>query len=129
MVIALGDGSTMDAAKVIAAATLYDGDPWNLIGHGQENWVIPTQALPIITVPTLAATGSEMNCGAVISNAETKVKSIGCPTRLSEVGIGEELFSQYAADAVLVVRDEAGNLPGRPALSKADIVTVLKFAL
>lgn len=306
VVIALGGGSTMDASKVIAAAALYDGDAWDLIGHGQEDWVIPTRALPIITVPTLAATGSEMNCGAVISNEETKVKSfvqadclfpkvalvdpeltltvpkdqtaygvcdiithvtegyftgvdgtpiqdrfaegviinaiawgkkavadgsdleartqvqwasivalngwvqagvgmlppvhmiehalsahhdithgaglailnpaymrfiakvrperlaqfasrifglsgdgkdqltlamegidvfeaflqsIGCPTRLSEVGIGEELFSQYAEDAVLVVRDEAGNLPGRPALSKADIITVLESAL
>lgn len=306
VVIALGGGSTMDAAKVIAAAALYDGDPWDLIGHGQENWVIPTRALPIITVPTLAATGSEMNKGAVISNAETKVKSfvqadclfpkvalvdpeltltvpkdqtaygvcdiithvtegyftgvdgtpiqdrfaegviinaiewgkkavadgsdleartqvqwasilalngwvnagtnytppvhmiehalsahhdithgaglavvnpaymrfiakarperlaqfatrifglsgegknqsalamqgidafeaflqsIGCPTRLSELGIGDELFSQYAEDAVLVVRDEDGNLPGRPPLSKADIVTVLKSAV
>lgn len=75
VVIALGGGSTMDAAKVMAAAALYDGEPWNLIAHGQENWHIPTEALPIITVPTLAATGSEMNCGAVISNAETKVKS------------------------------------------------------
>ena len=65
----------MDAAKVIAAAALYDGDPWDLIGHGQEDWVIPTQALPVITVPTLAATGSEMNSGAVISNDDTKVKS------------------------------------------------------
>lgn len=306
VVIALGGGSTMDAAKVIAAAALYDGDPWDLIGHGQENWVIPTRALPIITVPTLAATGSEMNKGAVISNAETKVKSfvqadclfpkvalvdpeltltvprdqtaygvcdiithvtegyftgvdgtpiqdrfaegviinaiewgkkavadgsdleartqvqwasivalngwvnsgtnytppvhmiehalsahhdithgaglavvnpaymrfivkarperlaqfagrifglpregkdqltlamegieafeaflqsIGCPTRLSELGIGDGLFSQYAEDAVLVVRDADGNLPGRPPLSKADIVTVLKSAL
>lgn len=75
VVVALGGGSVMDAAKVIAAAALYDGDPWNLIGHGQPNWVIPTEALPIITIPTLAATGSEMNCGAVISNDETKVKS------------------------------------------------------
>ena len=75
VVIALGGGSAMDAAKVIAAAVRYDGDPWNMIGHGQENWHIPTEALPIITVPTLAATGSEMNCGAVISNDETKVKS------------------------------------------------------
>lgn len=81
VVIAIGGGSTMDAAKVIAAATLYDGDPWDMIGHGQDDWAIPTQALPIITVPTLAATGSEMNCGAVISNEETKVKSFvqaGC---------------------------------------------------
>lgn len=306
VVIALGGGSTMDASKVIAAAALYDGNPWDMIGHGQENWMIPTQALPIITVPTLAATGSEMNCGAVISNDETKIKSfvstdclfpkvavvdpeltltvpkdqtaygvcdiiahvtegyftgvdgtpiqdrfaegviinaiewgkkavvdgsdleartqvqwasivalngwvnsgtnytppvhmiehalsahhgithgaglaiinpaymrfiakvrparlaqfatrilglsaegkdemtlaqegidafeaflksIGCPTRLSELGIGDELFEQYAEDAVLVVRDKNGNLPGRPALSKADIITVLKSAL
>lgn len=75
VVIAIGGGSTMDAAKVIAAAALYDGDPWDLIGHGQENWVFPTETLPVITVPTLAATGSEMNCGAVISNDETKIKS------------------------------------------------------
>ena len=60
---------------------------------------------------------------------EAFLTSIGCPTRLSEVGIGEELFSQYAADAVLDVRDKNGNLPGRPALSKDDIVTVLKSAL
>jgi alcohol dehydrogenase len=75
VVIALGGGSIMDASKVIAAATLYDGDPWDIIGHGQDNWVIPTRALPIITVPTLAATGSEMNSGAVISNDDLKVKS------------------------------------------------------
>jgi len=306
VIIALGGGSTMDASKVIAAAALYDGDPWDLIGHGQENWVIPTQALPIITVPTLAATGSEMNCGAVISNDASKVKSfvstdclfpkvalvdpeltlsvpkdqtaygvcdiithvteayfngvdgtpiqdrfaegvilntmewgqkavtdgndlearaqvqwasivalngfasagtnpgfpvhmiehalsahhdithgaglaivnpawmrfaakarperfaqfarrifglsggdkddltlamegidkfeaflraIGCPTRLSELGIGEELFSQYAEDAVLVLHNEDGNLLGRPPMRKEDIVEVLRSAL
>lgn len=68
LVIALGGGSVMDAAKVMAAAALYDGDPWDMIVHGQPQPHIPTQALPLITVPTLAATGSEMNCGAVISN-------------------------------------------------------------
>lgn len=75
VVIALGGGSTMDASKAIAAAVRYDGAPWDMIGHGQANWHIPTEALPIITVPTVAATGSEMNSGAVISNDETKVKS------------------------------------------------------
>lgn len=306
VIIALGGGSTMDAAKVIAAASLYEGDPWDMIGHGQENWHIPTKALPIITVPTLAATGSEMNCGAVISNDETKVKSfvqaeclfpkvalvdpeltltvpkdqtaygvcdlithvtegyfngvdgtpiqdrfaegvilnaiewgrkavadgtdlearaqvqwasivalngwvqagvgmlppvhmiehalsahhdiphgaglavinpawmrfaaktrperfaqfarrifglssegkddltlgmegidayvdflraIGCPTRLSELGIGDELFAQYAKDAALVLHDDQGRLLGRPPMSKDDIVEVLRTAL
>ncbi len=303
VVVALGGGSTMDAAKVIAAATLYDGDPWDMIAHGQENWVAPTRALPIVTVPTLAATGSEMNNGAVISNDDSKVKSfvladclfpkiaivdpeltltvpteqtafgvcdlithvtegyfngidgtpiqdrfaegviatamewgpkavangsdleartqiqwasvvalngwvqagtdfsfpvhmiehalsahhdithgaglavlnpawmrfaakarperfaqfaerlfalsapdreslamagidkfaeflrsIGCPTRLTELGLGEELFARYAEDAVLVVGDAAGNLPGRPPMSKADIVAMLRTA-
>ncbi|MEJ2673106.1 MAG: iron-containing alcohol dehydrogenase [Deltaproteobacteria bacterium] len=75
LVIALGGGSTMDASKAIAAAVLYDGDPWDMIYHGQEKVHIPTTALPIITVPTLAATGSEMNMAAVISNEETKEKS------------------------------------------------------
>lgn len=75
VVVALGGGSTMDASKVIAAAALYDGDPWDMILHGQAEWKIPTVALSIITVPTLAATGSESNGGAVITNEETKVKS------------------------------------------------------
>lgn len=75
VVVALGGGSAMDASKAIAAAALYDGDPWDMIYHGQPNVHVPTQALPLITVPTLAATGSEMNCGAVISNADTTEKS------------------------------------------------------
>jgi alcohol dehydrogenase YqhD (iron-dependent ADH family) len=306
VVVALGGGSTMDASKVIAAAVLYEGDPWNLIAHGQKDWHIPTEALPVVTVPTLAATGSEMNSGAVISNDDTKVKSfvqtdclfpkvalvdpeltvtvpkdqtaygvcdiithvmegyfngvdgtpiqdcfaegviinavewgrkavangkdleareqvqwasivalngwiqagvdmvppmhmiehalsahhnithgaglaivgpawmrfaaktrparfaqfaervfgispegkdvqtlskegidayvaflreIGCPTHLSDVGIGDELFEQYAADAALVLRDEEGRLLGRPPMTKADIVAVLRNAL
>lgn len=75
VIIALGGGSTMDASKVMAAAFYYNGDPWDMIYHGQPDPYIPTRALPIITVPTLAATGSEMNMGAVISNEETKEKS------------------------------------------------------
>jgi alcohol dehydrogenase YqhD (iron-dependent ADH family) len=75
VIIALGGGSTMDASKVMAAAFYYDGDPWDMIFHDQPDPHIPTRALPIITVPTLAATGSEMNMGAVISNEETHEKS------------------------------------------------------
>jgi alcohol dehydrogenase YqhD (iron-dependent ADH family) len=306
VVIALGGGSTMDAAKVMAAAVYYEGDPWDMILHGQDNLHIPTRALPVVTVPTLAATGSEMNNGAVISNEKTNVKSfivsdllypraalvdpeltvsvpkdqtaygvcdlithvtegyfngvdgtpiqdrfaegviltamewgpkavadgsdleartqvqwasavalngwvqvgtdfaapvhmiehtlsahhdithgaglsvlnpawmrfaakarpsrfaqfaqrifglpsnghndeeiakegidrfevflksICCPTRLSQLGIGDELFAHYAKDTLLVLRDENGNLPGRPAMSEADIIEVLRSAL
>lgn len=306
IIIALGGGSTMDAAKVMAAAFYYDGDPWDMIYHGQENVHVPIRALPIVTVPTLAATGSEMNNGAVISNDETNVKSfivsdllyprvalvdpeltlsvpkdqtaygvcdlithvtesyfngvdgtplqdrfaegviltamewgpkavvdgsdleartqvqwasvvalngwvqvgtnfaapvhmiehtlsahhnithgaglavvnpawmrfaakarperfaqfaqrifglsstgkndaelakegidrfeaflesIGCPTRLSQLGIGDELFAQYAKDTMLVLRDETGKLPGRPPMGEADIIEVLRAAL
>ncbi|MBJ6726691.1 iron-containing alcohol dehydrogenase [Geomesophilobacter sediminis] len=75
VVIALGGGSTMDAAKVMAAAVYYEGDPWDMIAHGQDRQRLPTRALPVVTVPTLAATGSEMNCGAVITNEQTTEKS------------------------------------------------------
>ena len=75
VIVALGGGSAMDASKVIAAAVLYDGDPWDMIIHGQERVHVPTRALPVVTVPTLAATGSEMNCGAVITNEATSEKS------------------------------------------------------
>lgn len=75
VIVALGGGSTMDASKAIAAAALYDGDPWDMVFHGQPEPYIPTSALPIVTVPTLAATGSEMNMAAVISNQDTQEKS------------------------------------------------------
>jgi alcohol dehydrogenase YqhD (iron-dependent ADH family) len=75
VVIALGGGSVMDAAKVMAAAVYYEGDLWEMFPHGQANRRLPERALPIITVPTLAATGSEMNSGAVITNEKSSIKS------------------------------------------------------
>jgi alcohol dehydrogenase len=75
VVIALGGGSVMDAAKVMAAAVYYEGDLWDMFPHGQATRRLPTQALPVITVPTLAATGSEMNSGAVITDEKTTIKS------------------------------------------------------
>ena len=66
---------------------------------------------------------------AGIDKFQDFLSAIGCPTHLSELGIGDELFSRYAEDAVLVVHDENGNLPGRPPMSKKDIVEVLTTAL
>lgn len=49
-----------------------------------------------------------------IDELEAFLKSIDCPTRSSEVGIEEELFSQNAEDAMLVVRDGKDNPPDSP---------------
>lgn len=70
VVLAVGGGSTIDASKHIACAAFYDGDPWDLVLDKS----LVTDALPIFTVLTICATGSEMNPGAVISNEETKEK-------------------------------------------------------
>lgn len=75
VVVALGGGSVMDAAKVVAAGVLYDGDPWKMCKLSHTPPVPPKSALPVVMVPTLAATGSEMNCNAVISNPETNEKA------------------------------------------------------
>ena len=55
--------------------------------------------------------------------------SMGCPTRLSELGIGDALFGQYAKDAMLVTNDGKGRLAARPPMSEADRVEVLRSAL
>ncbi|MBL0176360.1 MAG: iron-containing alcohol dehydrogenase [Ignavibacteria bacterium] len=75
VVIALGGGSSMDAAKAMAAMVFHEGEPWDMFFAGEKKPRLPVRALPIITVPTLAATGSEMNSGAVITNERTTQKS------------------------------------------------------
>lgn len=71
VVLAAGGGSTIDCAKGIAAAALTEnGDVWPLVSGGV--WV--TKALPVIAILTNAATGSEMDAWAVISNMDTNEK-------------------------------------------------------
>ncbi|MFC6038708.1 iron-containing alcohol dehydrogenase [Paenisporosarcina macmurdoensis] len=70
ILLAVGGGSVIDCTKAIAIGAKYDGDVWDLITRK-----VPIEsALPIGTVLTLAATGSEMNPISVISNWETKDK-------------------------------------------------------
>ncbi len=78
VVIGIGGGSAMDAAKAIAAGVCYNGgDLWNMVysRHDDVRAVPPECALPTLMVPTLPATGSEMNKCAVISNATLGEKS------------------------------------------------------
>jgi alcohol dehydrogenase len=68
--LAVGGGSVIDCAKAIAVGAKYEGDVWEIITQKAT----PVDALPLGTVLTLAATGSEMNPASVITNWETKEK-------------------------------------------------------
>ena len=70
VLLAVGGGSVLDCTKYIGAATYYDGDAWDIL---LQKFNVE-KCLPIITVLTLSATGSEMDAGGVISNPETKEK-------------------------------------------------------
>lgn len=75
-VLAVGGGSVIDATKFIVAAACFEGDPWNILDKGEKI----KKALPFGTILTLPATGSEMNCGAVITKATTEDKlAFGSP--------------------------------------------------
>lgn len=69
--LAVGGGSVIDGTKFIAQAALYRDDPWKIL---TQTGPAVTAALPLGTVLTLPATGSEMNCRGVITRAETQEK-------------------------------------------------------
>lgn len=69
-VLAVGGGSVIDCTKAIVAGAKYDGDAWDLV----TKKAFAAKALPFGTILTLAATGSEMNSGSVITNWETNEK-------------------------------------------------------
>lgn len=69
--LAVGGGSVIDGTKFIVAAACFEGsDKWAILAEKAP----VKKALPFGTVLTLPATGSEMNCGAVITRAETQEK-------------------------------------------------------
>lgn len=75
-IIALGGGSVMDASKAIAISSISGEDVWKYC-HVRGNTTLKVEkALPIICIPTLAATGSECDSGAVISNTKTLQKAV-----------------------------------------------------
>lgn len=69
--LAVGGGSVIDGTKFIAQAALYRDDPWKIL---TQTGPAVTAVLPLGTVLTLPATGSEMNCRGVITRAETQEK-------------------------------------------------------
>jgi alcohol dehydrogenase YqhD (iron-dependent ADH family) len=70
IVIAVGGGSPIDCAKAVAMGAVDDGDVWDFFAQTR----IPENSLPVGTVSTLAATGSEMSVHCVITNEKTQHK-------------------------------------------------------
>ncbi|MCD3291934.1 iron-containing alcohol dehydrogenase [Clostridium botulinum C/D] len=70
IILAIGGGSVIDCSKFIAAGYYYDGNPWDFLTRK----VKIKKALPLATILTLSATGSEMDNCAVISNIDTNEK-------------------------------------------------------
>ncbi|MBO8161509.1 MAG: iron-containing alcohol dehydrogenase [Thermosipho sp. (in: Bacteria)] len=69
-ILAVGGGSVIDSAKAVAAGVLYDGDVWDFyIGKAR-----PKEAIPLYTILTLSATGTEMNGNSVVTKEETLEK-------------------------------------------------------
>ncbi len=69
-IVAVGGGSVIDSAKMISVTIPYEGKAWDFFQKKAK----PVTAVPVISILTLAATGSEMNPFAVISNHEEKIK-------------------------------------------------------
>ncbi|MBP1990666.1 iron-containing alcohol dehydrogenase [Paenibacillus eucommiae] len=75
-ILAVGGGSVIDAAKAVAAGVPYEGDVWDFCIRK----AVVREAIPLGTILTLAATGSEMNGNAVVSNWEEQQKrGLGSP--------------------------------------------------
>ncbi len=70
LILAVGGGSVIDSAKAIAVGLCYDGDVWELYEHAKSI----SAALPVATVLTIPAAGSESSNGSVITNEEKQRK-------------------------------------------------------
>jgi alcohol dehydrogenase YqhD (iron-dependent ADH family) len=70
VIVAVGGGSVLDTAKAIGAGAVVEHDVWKFF-TGKKGI---KSTLPLLTVPTLAASGSEMNSGMVLTNDQTREK-------------------------------------------------------
>ncbi len=133
-VLAVGGGSVLDEGKAIAVGALADDDIWNYFINKN-----PEAALPIYAILTLAATGSEMNGTAVVTNEETKQKyPIKSPAIYPTVSIlNPELtftvppdYSAYAAvDAIAHVIEGYFSKAAGPVLQDRFVESIIKTVM
>ncbi len=90
MVLAIGGGSSIDCAKVVAAGACYDGDAWDLVLHCE----LIKAALPVYAVLTIAATGSEMDAFAVITDLSKNEKwDAGSPLFIPKMSVLDPTYT------------------------------------
>ncbi len=88
VVVGLGGGSSMDAAKAIAALATNPGDPYDYLEVIGRALPLPNAPLPVVAIPTTAGTGSEVTRNAVLASPEHQVKvSVRSPLMLPRVAI------------------------------------------
>lgn len=101
LVVAIGGGSVLDAAKAIAALATNRGEPLDyleVVGAGRS---LAVPALPVIAIPTTAGTGSEVTRNAVLLSPRHAVKaSLRSPTMLPRVAIVDPLLTMSVPRAV-----------------------------
>jgi len=134
MVVAVGGGSVIDSAKIIAICIADDSDAWEVMTGKHE----PSGAKPLIAVLTLAATGTEMNAVAVLQNGATMEK-IGYKNELIypvhsflDPSFTESVPANYTAYGIvdLVAHAlEAWFGKGEASLSDRFVISVIKEAM
>ncbi|MBR2285001.1 MAG: iron-containing alcohol dehydrogenase [Paludibacteraceae bacterium] len=74
-ILALGGGSVCDYSKGVAASAYYDGDYWQAFWLEGQQPAADQRIIPVTCILTMAGTGSEMNGGCVITDAEKNYKT------------------------------------------------------
>lgn len=75
VILAVGGGSTIDCSKGISALPFYEGNAWEMVMDARTNADALTKAIPLVTILTLSATGSETNASAVVQNDDLRIKA------------------------------------------------------
>ena len=90
LILAVGGGSRIDCAKVVAGSVHYDGNPWDIVLDS----TLCQNVLPIGVILTIAATGSEMDPMAVITNTEQNLKyGVGHPDFIPRFSILDPTYT------------------------------------
>ena len=90
LILAVGGGSSIDCAKVVAGSVHYDGNPWDIVLDS----TLCQNVLPIGVILTIAATGSEMDPMAVITNTEQNLKyGVGHPDFIPRFSILDPTYT------------------------------------